>query len=86
MDSKTGQRFCIKFCVNLGKSTTETPEMLHEAFGEHALSWTVVSEWHSCFKAGRVSVEDDEHSGRPSTSKMTENVEKIRELIPKDRC
>jgi histone-lysine N-methyltransferase SETMAR len=28
-----------------------------------------------------VSVEDDERSGRPSTSKTTENVEKIRELI-----
>jgi hypothetical protein len=31
-----------------------------------------------------VSVEDDERSGRPSTSKTTENVEKIRELIHKD--
>jgi hypothetical protein len=34
----------------------------------------VVFEWHSRFKAGRVSVEDDERSGRPNTSKMTENV------------
>jgi hypothetical protein len=31
-----------------------------------------------------VSVEDDEHSGQPSTSKMTENVGKIRELIYED--
>jgi hypothetical protein len=38
-------------------------------------------EWHSCFKAGRVSVKDDECSGRPNTSKTTENVENIRELI-----
>jgi hypothetical protein len=52
-----------------------------EAFGEYSLRWTVVFEWHSCFKAGRGSVEDDEHSGRPSTIKTTENVEKIRELI-----
>jgi hypothetical protein len=28
-----------------------------------------------------VSVEDDERSGRPSNSKMTENVEKIQELL-----
>jgi hypothetical protein len=55
--------------------------VLREAFAEHSLSWTVVFEWHSRFKAGRVSVEDDERSGRPSTSKMTEKVEKIRELI-----
>jgi bacterioferritin-associated ferredoxin len=32
-----------------------------------------------------VSLEDDERSGRPNTSKTTENVEKIRELIHKDR-
>jgi hypothetical protein len=31
-----------------------------------------------------VSVEDDERSGRPSTSEMKENVGKIRELIHKD--
>jgi ribosomal protein S25 len=32
-----------------------------------------------------VSFEDEERSGRPSTSKTTENVEKIRELIHEDR-
>jgi hypothetical protein len=37
----------------------------------------VVFEGNSCFKTGQVSAEDDEHSGRPSTNKMTENVEKI---------
>jgi hypothetical protein len=33
-----------------------------------------------------VSVEDEQRSGRPSTSKMTENVENFRELINEDRC
>jgi hypothetical protein len=51
--------------------------MLREAFEEHSLSPTAVFEWHSRFKAGRVSVEDDERSGRPITSKTTENVKKI---------
>jgi hypothetical protein len=59
MDGKIGQHVCIKFCVKPGKSATENPEMLREAFGENSLSQTVVSEWHSGFKAGRVSVEDD---------------------------
>jgi hypothetical protein len=36
-----------------------------------------------CEHAGRVSVEDAEHSGRPGTSKITENVENIR-LIHRD--
>jgi hypothetical protein len=59
---------CIKF---------RNPEMLHEYFGEHSLSRTAIFEWHSHFKDGRVLFEDDERSGQPSTSKTTENVEKI---------
>jgi hypothetical protein len=70
MDGKTEQRVCIKFCVKLGKSATKTLEMLREAFGEYSLSWAAVSEWHSHFKARRMSVEDDKRSGRPSTSKI----------------
>jgi transposase len=85
MDCKIEQRVCIKFCVKLGKSASETLEMLCVTFGEHSLSRTAVFEWHSHFKIGRVSVEDDKRSGRPSTSK-TENIEKIRELIHEDCC
>jgi hypothetical protein len=84
IDGKIEKLVCIKFCVKLGKSSTGSREMLHEAFGEHSLSWTAVFECHSCFKAGRMSVEDDECSGQPGTSKTTENVEKIRELINED--
>jgi hypothetical protein len=62
-------------------STTEIPEMLRETLGEHSSSQTVVVEWHSHFKASRVSVEDEECSGRLSTSKTTENVDKFQELI-----
>jgi hypothetical protein len=59
--------------------------MLREAFGEHSLSQTAVFVWHSRFKAGRVLVEHDERSGRSSTSRTTENVEKSRKFIDKDR-
>jgi hypothetical protein len=47
MDGKIKQYVCIKFCMKLGKSATETLEMLHEAFREHSLSWAVVVQWHS---------------------------------------
>jgi hypothetical protein len=76
MDGKIKQHVCIKFCMKLGKSSIETLEMLREAFREHSLSQTVVFEWHSHFKDGRVSDKDDKRSGRPSTSKTTENAEK----------
>jgi hypothetical protein len=44
MDGKIEQCVCIKFCVKLGKSISETLKMHHEAFGEHSLSQTAVFE------------------------------------------
>jgi hypothetical protein len=85
MDGKIKLRVSIKFCVKLGKSASENLETLREAFGEHSLNRTAVFQWHSHFKAGRVSVED-ERSGLPNTSKRTVDDEKIRELIHEDRC
>jgi hypothetical protein len=63
MEGKIEERVCIELCMKLGKSATETLEMLHEAFGEHSLSQTMVFEWHSWFKTGLASVEVDECSG-----------------------
>jgi hypothetical protein len=59
MDGNIKECVCNKFCVKLCKSVTKTLEKLHEAFREHSLSLTAVFEWHSRFKAGRVSAEDD---------------------------
>jgi hypothetical protein len=44
IDGKIEQHVCIKSCVKLGKSATETLEMLREASGEHSLSLTAVFE------------------------------------------
>jgi hypothetical protein len=63
MDGKIEQCFCVKFCLKLSKSATETLEMLRESFGEHSLNRTAVFEWHSNFKAGRVSAENGKRSG-----------------------
>jgi len=59
--------------------------MLQKAFKEEALSRTQVFEWFARFKRGEMSVEDRLHSGRPSTSRTDENVEKIREKLNEDR-
>jgi hypothetical protein len=40
MAGEVEQSVCIKFSVKLGKSTTETFEMLGEASGERSLSRT----------------------------------------------
>jgi transposase len=67
MDMKLEQRANFKFCVKLGKSGAETFEMIR-AYGNEAMSRVTCYEWHACFKRGRTSLEDDERSGRPSTS------------------
>jgi hypothetical protein len=52
MDGKIERRICVKFYLKLGKSATETLEILPNAFREHSLRWRVVSDWHSGFRAG----------------------------------
>jgi hypothetical protein len=52
MDGNIEQHVCNKFCVELGKSTTKTLEVLCEAFGEYSLSQTADFEWHSRFNDG----------------------------------
>ena len=68
MNNLKEQRFAVKFCVELGKSTTEMFAMLNTAYGDVAMKRATCFRWHKCFKNGRLSVEDDERSGRPSTS------------------
>jgi len=38
------QRVNVKFCVKLGKSTTETYDLLKKVYGDECLSHTQVSE------------------------------------------
>jgi len=59
--------------------------MLGNCFGNDTLKKTAVYEWHERFKNGRESVEDDERSGRPSTSKTDENINKVREMLINNR-
>jgi len=66
------QRVCIKFCVKNGFIGVKTLEMLGNCFGSDTLKKTAVYVWHERFKSE--SIEDDERSDRPSTSKTDENI------------
>ncbi|KAL4126147.1 hypothetical protein QTP88_010376 [Uroleucon formosanum] len=79
------QRVCIKFCLKLGKNATKTYTMIKTAFGEYSLSRSVTFEWYKRFKDGRQSTDDDPRSGRPSTSRKDDVVEKIEEKVRNDR-
>jgi len=71
--------------VKIGKSFTETFEMVKIAFREEAMGRTQTYEWWNRFKEGRTSVDDDPRSGRPSTSKTDDNVANVREVIRSNR-
>jgi ribosomal protein L28 len=85
MNVQFKQRVNIKFCVKLGKTATETLQLLRHAYGDEALSRARVFEWHKRFLSGRVSVEDDTRSGRPSSSRNEDNVVRIRDMVREGR-
>ncbi|XP_026819544.1 protein GVQW3-like [Rhopalosiphum maidis] len=85
MSENTEQRVCIKFCHKLGKSATETYQMLLLAYGDETKSRARVFEWFKRFKEGRTTVKSDEREGRPSTSRNEEMIQKIRTAIRGNR-
>jgi transposase len=84
MDVKLEQTANIKFCVKLSKSGAETFEIIRRAYRNEAMSRARCFKWHARFKRGRKSLEDDERSGRPSTSSTPKDVETIRWLVHED--
>ncbi|PNF21355.1 hypothetical protein B7P43_G18073 [Cryptotermes secundus] len=59
--------------------------MLKTAYKDDAKGKTQEFEWFSRFKNGEMSIDDKPRSGRPSTDRTHENVEKNREIIKEDR-
>jgi hypothetical protein len=50
-------------------------------YGDTALKKSAVYDWFSRFKNGQEMLEDDQRSGRPSTSRTEEMIGKVRQLI-----
>lgn len=85
MQSNVEQRYAVKFCVKLEKSATETLAMMQRAYGNDALSKAQVFRWHKMLKEGREGVEDEQRTGRPSTSHTLDNVAKVKAVLDSDR-
>ena len=71
------QKASIKFCVKLSKTFPEMLEMLRIVHTDQVLSRTTVYEWFKRFKEGRESLDEDEHSERPASSRTDILVEKF---------
>ena len=85
MTEKQDQRTCIKFCFQLGKTSSETIQMMQKAFGNECMSKKRIKEWYDRLKGGRTSVDSDSRSGRPSTTKALDNIERVRLAMDGDR-
>jgi len=72
-------------CIKIGKSATETYQLLQQANGEDAMGRTQVFDWLRRFKEGRTSDESDPRSGRPSTSRNLETICKVRIIFRNNR-
>jgi len=81
MEELKSQRICIKFCVKNKIKCNKVYELLQKAYGESTMKKTSVYELYKRFQNGREDVEDDERSGRPSTSIIDENVKKVEKMV-----
>jgi len=78
------QRANIKFCFKLGKSFTETFNLMKKVYCNDALSRTRVYEWYKRFRDGRVDINDDEHPGAKKSVVTDRNMEVVRDFITKE--
>ncbi|GBN62902.1 hypothetical protein AVEN_138396-1 [Araneus ventricosus] len=76
------QRVNIRFCFKLGRTATETHEMLVKV---NAVSKKCVFEWFKRFRDGKEDVKDEPRSGRPPTSTTPDNIERERRMLADDR-
>lgn len=74
MSNKPEQRVCITFWVKLGKSATETFEMIKKAFEDEAMSCSKTFKWHKKCIEGREATCDEFHVGWPLTSRNVDLV------------
>jgi hypothetical protein len=71
MCESTKQCICIKFCFKIGKTVTETYQLLQQAYGEDAVGLTQVFDWFHQFKEGRTSVESDPPGAKQNKGHVT---------------
>jgi hypothetical protein len=67
------QRINIKFCAKLGKSMSETLQVLTEAYGADTVKTLSVFGQHKRFKEGQKDVKDDKRTGCLKTHRTDEN-------------
>ncbi|XP_052802303.1 protein GVQW3-like [Mya arenaria] len=78
-------RAVIQFCVNLGKTPSQTLKLMNEASSETQVKRMLVYKWHKRFSEGRESICDDVRSGRPVSQTTECDVEAVKNIVDADR-
>jgi hypothetical protein len=59
------QRCTIEFCVRLGKSGSETLQLIHQAYGDDAMRRASVFKWWKRFRDGETNVKAEPRRSKP---------------------
>ena len=83
--NKVEQRALIKFCVDIGKTSTEMHKFIKQSVTHSNVSRSLMFNWHKIFSDGRGSLMDNKCEGRPSfkTSDVVKN--EVHDVIDGDR-
>ncbi|KAK5650765.1 hypothetical protein RI129_001794 [Pyrocoelia pectoralis] len=68
-----------------GNTPTQIKHELDSVYGDSAPSFTIVKFWTAEFKRGRMSLVDDERSGRPKTATTDDNIANVHKMVLDDR-
>ena len=86
MDQKTEIHSYIKCRIRLN---IDSKQIFNElcgiySYGPQTISMCTVFRWVKAFKAGKFSVEDDTHPGRPKTSVTKANIAAVKIAVEQD--
>ena len=84
MDQKTEIHSYIKCCIRLNIDSKQIFNELCRIYGPQTISMHTVFRWVKAFKAGKFSVEDDTHPGRPKTSLTKANIAAVKIVVEQD--
>ena len=84
MDQKTEICSYIKCRLRLNIDSKQIFNELCGIYGPQTISLCTVFRWVKAFKAGKFSVEDDTHPGRPKTSVAKANITAVKIVVKQD--
>ena len=84
MDQKTEIRNYIKCRISLNIDSKHIFNELSGIYGPQTISMCTVFRWVKAFKAGKFSVEDNTHPGRPKTSVTKANIAAVKIVVKQD--